>query len=99
LTGFVLSEKPVAEDRWWVSSQSKWEVQLSHFLHRFPLPDVPKGWSPNPKRIWDKNKENIESSQQPQDPSQPVPHAKWRAGISADEVRLFNYYISSLIIS
>ena len=58
------------------------------FRHRFPLPDIPKGWSPNPKRIWEKDKENVESSQKPQDPSQPVPHAKWKAGISADEVRL-----------
>ncbi|KAJ7272738.1 hypothetical protein B0H12DRAFT_1091797 [Mycena haematopus] len=65
LAGFVLSDKPVAEDRW------------------FPLPDVPKGWKPNPKRVWDK-----ENSQQPQAASQTTPEKseKWsKTGISADQ--------------
>ncbi|KAF7289085.1 G-patch domain [Mycena chlorophos] len=42
LAGFVLSDKPVSEDRW------------------FPLPEVPPGWKPDPKRVW--NKENVEES-------------------------------------
>ncbi|KAF8316649.1 hypothetical protein DL93DRAFT_2056211 [Clavulina sp. PMI_390] len=34
LTGFALSDKPVAEDTW------------------FKLPDIPKGWKPDPNRVW-----------------------------------------------
>ncbi|TFK71426.1 hypothetical protein BDN72DRAFT_837646 [Pluteus cervinus] len=51
LAGFTLSDKPVAEDRW------------------FPLPDVPPGWTPDPRRVWkqdvsqeDEGKENITAS-------------------------------------
>ncbi|KAF7345375.1 G-patch domain [Mycena venus] len=65
LAGFVLSDKPVAEDRW------------------FPLPDIPKGWKPDPKRVWDK-----ENSQQPEASSQTSPEKseKWsKTGISADQ--------------
>ncbi|KII86063.1 hypothetical protein PLICRDRAFT_56526 [Plicaturopsis crispa FD-325 SS-3] len=63
LSGFILSEKPVAEDRW------------------FPLPDVPKGWKPDPQRVWAKDKENVarKAAQEPQG------HAAWKAGKSADE--------------
>ncbi|KAK7031616.1 hypothetical protein R3P38DRAFT_821959 [Favolaschia claudopus] len=63
LAGFVLSDKPVAEDRW------------------FPLADIPKGWSPDPKRVWGK-----ENSQQPETQPPPPKSEKWsRTGISADE--------------
>ncbi|KAJ7105123.1 hypothetical protein C8R43DRAFT_1092179 [Mycena crocata] len=62
LAGFVLSSKPVAEDRW------------------FPLPDIPKGWRPDPKRVWDK-----ENTQTPDGSSQPVPEKWSRSGISADQ--------------
>ncbi|KAF9466188.1 hypothetical protein BDZ94DRAFT_1252313 [Collybia nuda] len=63
LAGFIITNKPVSEDRW------------------FPLPDVPKGWTPDPRRIWDKqqNKENI------QKPAPSQAHGKWKSGISADE--------------
>jgi hypothetical protein len=49
-------------------------------LDRYPLPDVPKGWAPDPRRVWDndKNKENI------QKPSHP---GKWKSEISAEQVR------------
>ncbi|KAJ7580229.1 hypothetical protein C8J56DRAFT_962576 [Mycena floridula] len=62
LAGFVLSENPVVEDRW------------------FPLPDIPKDWTPNPHRIWNNSpgKENI-------DAKQPVSHEKWKSTISADQ--------------
>ncbi|KAK0466836.1 uncharacterized protein EV420DRAFT_1617123 [Desarmillaria tabescens] len=64
LAGFVASDKPVLEDRW------------------YPLPEVPKGWKPDPQRIWDQGpeKENIQ-----QTPSA-LPHQEWRASRpSADE--------------
>lgn len=63
LAGFVLSDKPVAEDRW------------------YALPDVPKGWQPDPRRVWDadKNKENI------QIPSLPPRPGKWKSEISAEQ--------------
>ncbi|KAJ7132341.1 hypothetical protein C8R44DRAFT_773822 [Mycena epipterygia] len=46
----------------------------------FPLPDIPKGWKPDPKRVWDK-----ENSQKLDDPSQAAPQKWSRTGISADE--------------
>ncbi|TFK92456.1 hypothetical protein K466DRAFT_480570 [Polyporus arcularius HHB13444] len=72
LKGFVLSDKPVSEDRW------------------FPLPDVPPGWQPNPKRVWEqgKNKENEGATADrmggPRQPAQS--HASWKTSqLSADE--------------
>ncbi|PCH44567.1 hypothetical protein WOLCODRAFT_77193 [Wolfiporia cocos MD-104 SS10] len=73
LRGFVLSDKPVAEDRW------------------FPLPEVPKGWTPNPRRVWEQeqNKENAGAekgadgapARQP-----PKTHEEWKNSfMSADE--------------
>ncbi|KAJ4474861.1 hypothetical protein J3R30DRAFT_3337189 [Lentinula aciculospora] len=73
LPGFVLSAKPVMEDRW------------------YPLPDIPPGWKPDPKRVWSQsqtqeqvsvaNKENVE-----QDNKAAIPYGKWKtSGLSADE--------------
>ncbi|KIJ65418.1 hypothetical protein HYDPIDRAFT_27428 [Hydnomerulius pinastri MD-312] len=73
LAGFVLSDKPVAEDMW------------------FPIPDVPKGWKPNPKRVWEQqraaegDKENKAAPKTFPVPSQTQTHAQWKSGISADE--------------
>ncbi|KAI0367581.1 hypothetical protein BV20DRAFT_1000266 [Pilatotrama ljubarskyi] len=72
LKGFVLSGKPVAEDRW------------------FPFPEVPPGWKPNPRRVWqqEKNKENVPSGQDKPIPgAQPaLSHAAWKSSqLSADE--------------
>ncbi|KAF9473416.1 DUF1604-domain-containing protein [Pholiota conissans] len=65
LTGFILSDHPVAEDKW------------------FPLPDVPAGWKPDPKRVWSKNKENIQT---PAPVPHAQPHAQWKKSqISADQ--------------
>ncbi|TDL23705.1 hypothetical protein BD410DRAFT_746466 [Rickenella mellea] len=68
LPGFVLSDRPVVEDKW------------------YPLPEVPKGWSPDPRRVWEKDKENIVTSGQP--PAVPPitsDHASWKRGITADQ--------------
>ncbi|KAJ3979015.1 hypothetical protein F5890DRAFT_1095353 [Lentinula detonsa] len=73
LSGFVLSGKPIMEDRW------------------YPLPDIPPGWKPDPKRVWsqiqsqeqipDSNEENFKG-----DPTTVLPHGKWKtSGFSADE--------------
>ncbi|CCM02643.1 uncharacterized protein FIBRA_04747 [Fibroporia radiculosa] len=73
LKGFVLSDMPVAEDRW------------------FPIPDVPNGWTPNPRRVWNqqKNKENEEDGRMdhlPPPKSEPKTHAEWKGSfMSADE--------------
>ncbi|KAF8972792.1 hypothetical protein BDZ97DRAFT_2004154 [Flammula alnicola] len=65
LAGFVLSDVPVAEDRW------------------FPLPEIPSGWTPDPRRVWDKNKENL---QVPTPAPEAEPQAQWkRSKISADQ--------------
>ncbi|KAF9224178.1 DUF1604-domain-containing protein [Gyrodon lividus] len=54
----------------------------------FPLPEVPEGWTPNPKSVWEQekaehgDKENIARFPIP---SEPQTHAQWKAGISADQ--------------
>ncbi|KAF5373290.1 hypothetical protein D9615_007371 [Tricholomella constricta] len=64
LAGFILSDKPVSDDRW------------------FPLPDVPKGWTPDPRRVWNKynNKENMSEQREPLKAS-----GGWDSKITADE--------------
>ncbi|KAI5995585.1 hypothetical protein EDD15DRAFT_608141 [Pisolithus albus] len=70
LSGFVLSNKPVAEDMW------------------FPIPDVPQGWTPDPKQVWDQtksrnsDKENVIPTAVP---SKPQTHAQWKTGITPDQ--------------
>ncbi|PSS31123.1 hypothetical protein PHLCEN_2v2347 [Hermanssonia centrifuga] len=54
----------------------------------FPLPDIPKGWKPNPKRVWelDKNKENQTSLKGKERAEPPKTHAEWKKSLlSADE--------------
>lgn len=63
-------------------SSAYWDGAQFNF-HRYALPDVPKGWQPDPRRVWDadKNKENI------QIPSLPPRPGKWKSEISAEQVR------------
>jgi G patch domain-containing protein 1 len=71
LAGFVLSSKPVAEDRW------------------FTLPDIPKGWIPNPKRVWEKDQGGGGGDAKKENEPPPPPQSSresWKSGISADEV-------------
>ncbi|KAH9951091.1 hypothetical protein B0H21DRAFT_705771 [Amylocystis lapponica] len=69
LRGFALSDRPVAEDRW------------------FPLPDIPKDWKPNPRRVWEQrdNKENVQAEKALA--KHPLrTHAEWKDSLmSADE--------------
>ncbi|OAX37659.1 hypothetical protein K503DRAFT_719455 [Rhizopogon vinicolor AM-OR11-026] len=68
LAGFVISDKPVAEDM------------------SFPIPEVPQGWTPNPTRVWEKEKAGSNDKENEAIlPSQPQAHAQWKAGISADQ--------------
>ncbi|KAJ8092958.1 hypothetical protein PM082_011278 [Marasmius tenuissimus] len=67
LPGFVLCDKPVAEDRW------------------FPLPDIPKGWKPSPKKVWEQQGHDKENVKTEETTSGPIPHHKWKSGMSADE--------------
>jgi G patch domain-containing protein 1 len=52
LPGFVLSNTPVAEDAWSVSLCQWSHVRLIFFMRRFKIPDIPKGWKPDPHRVW-----------------------------------------------
>lgn len=57
--------------------------------HRFPLPEVPSGWKPNPRRVWDAgaNKENEAVSKGIQQDEPLRTHGEWkRSLLSADEV-------------
>ncbi|KAF9269258.1 hypothetical protein L218DRAFT_994162 [Marasmius fiardii PR-910] len=67
LPGFILHDKPVAEDKW------------------FPLPDVPKGWKPNPKKIWDQQGHDKENIKKEESTGGSIPHHKWKSGMSAEE--------------
>ncbi|KIK50063.1 hypothetical protein GYMLUDRAFT_51406 [Collybiopsis luxurians FD-317 M1] len=59
----------------------------------YPLPEIPAGWKPDPKRVWvqnqtqpsdSANKENL--NQAATAASEPMPHSKWKTrGLSADE--------------
>ncbi|KAG5644860.1 hypothetical protein DXG03_007501 [Asterophora parasitica] len=55
LAGFILSDKPVSEDRWYVAAISRVFV----------------GWTPDPRRVWNKynNKENIPGQHEPPKPT------------------------------
>ncbi|EIN06259.1 hypothetical protein PUNSTDRAFT_145550 [Punctularia strigosozonata HHB-11173 SS5] len=69
LKGFILSDQPVAEDKW------------------FPLPDVPAGWKPDPKRVWTSkwDKENMDDPKKRLADEGPKSHHDWKRGVSADE--------------
>ncbi|KAG7094176.1 hypothetical protein E1B28_007785 [Marasmius oreades] len=67
LPGFMLYDKPVAEDKW------------------FPLPDIPKGWQPNPKKLWDQEGPDKENIKKEEISNGPVPHHTWKSGMSAEE--------------
>ena len=57
---------------------------------RFPIPDVPPGWTPNPKSLWASEDHEKENLQLPRPPSGPEPHGKSRrSNISADQVSLY----------
>lgn len=50
----------------------------------FPLPDVPTGWRPDPRRVWASDKENVQPPE-PR-PQAPIPYGKWKeSGKTADE--------------
>jgi hypothetical protein len=83
LAGFVLSDKPVAEDRWLVFLMICGITEFTLPSSRFPLPDIPEGWKPDPRRVWDKDKENLKNAEIS---SQPTAHGKRNTGISADQV-------------
>lgn len=53
----------------------------------FPIPDVPKDWAPNPKRVWEREKANSKDKENTviPPPSQTQSHAQWKTGISADQ--------------
>jgi G patch domain-containing protein 1 len=93
LPGFALLNEPVVEDKWSALGFSLTIILMCNFIwfDRFPLPDIPQGWTPNPQRVWsvDADKENVEQSKPPSQ-SGPLPHEKWRrSGITADQVKPF----------
>ena len=55
------------------------------FYFRFPLPDIPIGWKPDPRRVWAEDKENAQEPPPPPVPAQS--HAqRMRPKISAGQV-------------
>ncbi|KZT25345.1 hypothetical protein NEOLEDRAFT_1178454 [Neolentinus lepideus HHB14362 ss-1] len=52
----------------------------------YPIPDVPKGWKPDPRRVWEKDKENREKTQQQvQGLSKSATHQQWKTGVTPDQ--------------
>ena len=67
---------------------------------RFPLPEVPAGWKPDPQRVWDagENKENATPAKVKQEP--PRTHAEWKASLlSADKVQDLRPRSSSTVLT
>ena len=59
--------------------------------NRFPLPKVPEGWSPDTRRVWEKDKENKENEAggapaPPRTETGVTSHSYRRAGMTADQV-------------
>ncbi|CAL1714480.1 unnamed protein product [Somion occarium] len=55
---------------------------------QFPFPEIPKGWKPNPHRVWDvdKNKENIDVAMREKGAQPPKTRAEWKESLlSADQ--------------
>ncbi|KAF8579945.1 DUF1604-domain-containing protein [Ramaria rubella] len=68
VSGFVLFEKPLIEERW------------------FPIPDTPKGWVPDPRRVWASDPSSKQDEDKMIPPaSAPPEHRGWIKGKSADE--------------
>ena len=60
---------------------------------RFPVPEIPPGWQPDPRRVWAADKENIPRQEEP--PREAQSHAQWkRSKISADQVSKVGIYIA-----
>lgn len=56
-------------------------------LCRFPLPDVPKDWTPDPRRVWATDPSIKEGAKKTAEQQRPTDHRAWLAGKTADEVR------------
>ncbi|KAI0079117.1 hypothetical protein K474DRAFT_1705947 [Panus rudis PR-1116 ss-1] len=55
---------------------------------KYPFPEVPKGWKPDPRRLWDsdKNKENVDAARRAQQNAAPKSHVEWKESqLSADQ--------------
>jgi G patch domain-containing protein 1 len=53
-------------------------------VHRFPLPDVPTGWKPDPRRVWQNDKSDKENSIADVPPASST-SSSWRNNLSADQ--------------
>ena len=57
-------------------------------IRRFPPPAVPKGWSPDPRRVWEQDKENLKAGSTTQESNkQRFTGKDGRSVLSATEVR------------
>ena len=94
LKGFAVSEKPVIQDVWYVLN-NHWTIRRSSSfptsILRFQLPKVPDDWSPNPRRVWEQNKENFEGAQQELEPLATKRVQGSRANpLTANQVNIFH---------
>ncbi len=64
-------------------------VLMLDFAYRFPIPDVPPGWKPNPRRVWDKENAPVSNKGKQRADPKTMSHAQWKNSLlSADEVRV-----------
>jgi len=80
ISGFMVSSQKVSEDLVYVHCTLRTQLLTSEY--RFPLPDVPAGWKPDPTRVW-KLDQSVDA---PPPPPPPRPQAgNWKSTISADQ--------------
>ncbi|KAH8116377.1 hypothetical protein DFH11DRAFT_1876226 [Phellopilus nigrolimitatus] len=51
----------------------------------FPLPEVPKGWEPNPRRVWEQDKENFKAASGTEDAPAHAKGAGRQANMTANQ--------------
>lgn len=60
----------------------------------FKMPDMPAGWQPDPRRVWEVNKENIPKREVIREP---MAYSKWKSsGMTAGEVRNIFTFIGNI---
>ena len=65
-------------------------------FRRFPLPDLPKGWTPDPRRVWEKDKENLSGDAAHVEPVAKLGKGRGKSELTAGEVRNFILVSQSL---
>lgn len=99
LPGFVLSDKPVSEDTWWVHAVGR-DHAVGLPSGRFPVPEIPKDWTPDPRRVWSQDVKQEDKENVPAKPSfvHPSRRGAFAVTLTADEVGEIIYHTCVCLI-